>query len=56
MEKFAAIKKTTLKGTFLKLFNQYTKENEMKEAEYIRDLIREDLKKKFNLTNGFKKL
>ena len=53
---FAKIVKTTLKGTTLKLFNRYTKENEIPEAEYMRDLVREDLKKKFNLGDGIKKL
>ena len=56
MQNFVAIKKTTLKGTVLKLFNQYTKENEIPEAEYIRDLIREDLKKKYKLGDGLKRL
>ncbi len=56
MSNFVAIKKTTLKGTVLKLFNQYTKENEIPEAEYIRDLIREDLKKKYKLGDGLKRL
>ena len=56
MDKFAAIKKTTLKGMLLKLFNQYVKENEIPDAEYIRDLIREDLKRKYKLGDGLKRL
>lgn len=47
---------TYIKGTTLKLYIQYTRENEIPDAEYLRGLIREDLKKRFNLGDGIKKL
>lgn len=58
MKKNTFVKKvsTYLKGTTLKLYNQYTRENEIPDAEYLRSLIREDLKKRFNLGDGIKKL
>lgn len=47
-------KKTLLRDNLLKWFLKHTKENELKESEYIRDLIREDMKKK--LGDGLKRL
>lgn len=40
---------THLKGDLLLLYERYLKENQLKGAEYIRDLIRKDLKEKYGL-------
>lgn len=46
---------TYAKGTTLKLFIRYCKENEITEAELLRDLIREFVKRKYNLGDGINK-
>lgn len=47
---------TYLKGTTLKLWKQYLHENEITEAELLRDLVREFVKKKYNLSDGINRL
>lgn len=46
---FIKTARTYLKGELLQLFTKYIRENDLKEAEYIRDLIRKDLKEKYGL-------
>lgn len=52
MSKFTKAVKTEIKGTLLKLFKQIIKDEEIKESEYLRDLIKSDVKKRFNLKDG----
>lgn len=53
---YVKLVKTYLKGTMLQLFVKYTREHEIPESEYVRDLIRDDLKKRYNLQDGFKRV
>lgn len=45
----AKVVKSSLRGTTLKLFLKYCKENEISESEVIRDLVRDFVKRRYQL-------
>ena len=43
---------TYLKGTLLRLFNYHKQKEDLKDAEYVRSVIKEDLKKRYEIEEG----
>lgn len=48
---YKAQKRTYLQGTVLRLFNHHCENNDLKDAEYIRSLVIQDLKARYEINN-----